>query len=325
LLDGFDFVPVTPITLGTGQYVIGAEGNSTSLDQFTFGKTASTTISSITLGGALAGEFGPPDTITFPGTPVNFATQGYFGPDFLVAVPEPSTIGLACLGALGLALRLRRSGLKVFWAFGLGKPISALAILLSVGGMCRGSSIAFSYSGGANTTIGGGNTYGFQFTPLVNIIVDSLGYIDVGQNGLAAGHQAGIWDSSGTLLTSATLTTGTLEGPVLDGAQFTYTAITPITLFAGNTYTIGAEEDSADPIFYDFSAIQTSAAPSLLTVSSVGYYVVNQGFAEPTSTIGNHYDIVNFTASAVPEPSSLALAGLGALALASRLRRSGRL
>jgi hypothetical protein len=217
--------------------------------------------------------------------------------------------------------------LKVFWTFGVAKPISALAILLSVGGMCRGSSIAFSFSAGnPSTGFSGTNCYGFQFTPLVNIIVDSLGYLDFGQNGLVAGHQAGIWNSSGTLLISATLTTGTLAGPVLDGAQFTYTAITPIMLFAGSTYTIGAEEDPADQVFNDLTTgSQTSAAPSLLSVSSVGYYVVNQGFAEPTSTIGNHYDIVNFTASAVPEPSSLALAGLGVLALALRLRPSGRL
>lgn len=212
--------------------------------------------------------------------------------------------------------------LKVFLTVGLARPISALAILLSVGGMCRGSSIAFSYTGNTNTAIFGNNSYGFQFTPLVNIIVDSLGYIDVGQNGLAAGHQAGIWNSSGTLLTSATLTTGTLEGPVLDGAQFTYTPITPIMLSAGSTYTIGAEYDSADQIFYDFSGSQTSAAPSLLSVSSAGFYVVNQGFAEPTSSIGNHYDIVNFTASAVPEPSSLALAGLWlAVSAVRRTRR----
>ena len=227
--------------------------------------------------------------------------------------------------ALAPKRRNQMKHLKVFYTFGLAKPVTALAILLSIGGMCRGSSIAFSFSSGSpSTAISGVNSYGFQFTPLVNIIVDSLGYIDVGQNGLAAGHQAGIWDSSGTLLTSAILTTGTLAGPVLNGAQFTYTPITPIMLSAGSTYTIGAEYDSADQMFYDFSGSQTSAAPSLLSVSSVGYYVVNQGFAEPTSTISNHYDIVNFTASAVPEPSSLALAGLGALTLASRLRRSGR-
>ena len=111
LLDGFDFVPVTPITLGTGSYVIGAEGNTMSTDQFTFGKTGSITISSITLGVSVSAEFGPVNTLTFPTVqPTDFATEGYFGPDFLVAVPEPSTISLACLGVLAWASRLRRSG-----------------------------------------------------------------------------------------------------------------------------------------------------------------------------------------------------------------------
>jgi Domain of unknown function (DUF4082)/PEP-CTERM motif len=102
LVDGFRFVSVTPFTLGAGAYAIGAYGNQTSLDAFEFGLGGSTTIPALTLGGAVEAA-SLPNTLTFPTSPEGFATQGYFGPNFMVAtIPEPSTISLLAL-AFGLA------------------------------------------------------------------------------------------------------------------------------------------------------------------------------------------------------------------------------
>jgi hypothetical protein len=188
---------------------------------------------------------------------------------------------------------------------------------------CQGGTIAFSFSSTDTSEAICCGTYGFQFTPVVNISVDSLGYLDIGQDGLAAGHQVGIWNSLGTLLTSATVTTAdsTLAGAVLAGSQFRYTSITPLVLLAGQTYTIGGEEDTSDNVYFDTLATQTSNVPSLLSVSSVGYYAVNNGFQDPINTIGNHYDVVNFTASAVPEPSTVAFMIVGlAGVLAAKFR-----
>jgi hypothetical protein len=198
-------------------------------------------------------------------------------------------------------------------------------------GLCCGGTTAFSFSSsGPQLFIPGGSySYGFQFTTLTDIAVDSLGYLDNGQDGLAASHEVGIWNSAGTLLFSTSLSTGTLAGPVLANSQFSYSAITPLFLAAGDTYTIGAESDPSDNWIYDPSGTQTSSAPSLLTVSSGGFYITSGGFAEPTNTFGNHYDIVNFTAveagSATPEPSSLGLAvvGLGGVLLAVFRKRGG--
>jgi hypothetical protein len=208
-----------------------------------------------------------------------------------------------------------------------GLQMVVVAALISVSGaMCQAGTIAFSFSSSNPLTTICCGTYGFQFTPTTNVLVDSVGYLDIGQDGLAAGHQVGIWNSGGTLLTSATVTTGdsTLAGAVLDGSQFRYTSITPLLLSAGQTYTIGGEEDASDLIYYDNLATQTSNVPSLLSVSSVGYYFVNNGFVDPTNTIGNHYDVVNFTASAaVPEPSTtvLMIVGLAGVLAATRFRR----
>jgi hypothetical protein len=182
--------------------------------------------------------------------------------------------------------------------------------------------VVFSFSGGTGQT-GQNYTYGFQFTPVVEVEVDSLGFIDQGQDGLSAGHQVGIWTAGGSLLASATVTTAdsTLEGPVVEGAQFRFTSIAPLVLYAGTTYVLGASIEGANDLWYA-GGTNISNSPSLVTVSSTGVYTLTN-FAFPNQTIGNTYAAGNFTASAVPEPSSIAMiaVGMGGLALSLRRRR----
>lgn len=81
-------------------------------------------------------------------------------------------------------------------------------------------------------------TVGWQFTvggtPLQ---VTQLGLFDSGSDGLLASHQVGIWNSSGTLLSSATVKAGTAS-PLTAG--YRYEPVTPFTLPANGTYQIGA-------------------------------------------------------------------------------------
>jgi len=204
----------------------------------------------------------------------------------------------------------------------------AIAVAITSGiSLCHAGTIGFSFSGIGSTQAGQTATYGFRFTPVVDLSVDSLGYLDVDANGLADGHRVGIWNSGGTLLASTTVTTAnsTLSGAVVNGAQFRFTPITPLALAAGEVYTIGAAvEGSPDAWFAAVTHI--SNAPSLLTVSSVGYYSTG-GFDRPASTIANTYAIVNLTVSEagaeVPEPTSAALVGAGVAVLVA-LRRKRR-
>ncbi|HEY6345568.1 MAG TPA: DUF4082 domain-containing protein [Bryobacteraceae bacterium] len=111
LIDGFDFVSISPVVLGPGSYAIGAYGldqTSGDTDQFLFLESGSTTIAGLTLGGSV--EAGSVSGLTFPTTPTGLA-QGYFGPDFLVAsVPEPSTVMLVAVpfGLLVILYSIRR-------------------------------------------------------------------------------------------------------------------------------------------------------------------------------------------------------------------------
>lgn len=168
----------------------------------------------------------------------------------------------------------------------------------------------YSFSGGYPQS-GQPATYGFDFTPLQDITVDSLGFFDFGQDGLAASHRVGIWTTTGSLLASTTVTTAnsTLLGPVQNGVgQFRFTPIAGLDLDAGTTYRFGAAIEASSDIWF-YGGTNVSESPLLATVSAVGYYRYGN-FIFPDQTIGNTYAAGSFTAvpnSAVPEPTSMVL------------------
>ena len=82
-------------------------------------------------------------------------------------------------------------------------------------------------------------TVGSKFTVGANALVDKLGFEDQLVNGLASSHQVGLWNSSGILLASVTVQSGT--GSVLIGNWRYETLPTPVTLTAGATYIVGAQ------------------------------------------------------------------------------------
>src|SRR4051794_3722462 len=55
----------------------------------------------------------------------------------------------------------------------------------------------------------GNYNLGYQFKVGSNsLLVDALGFYDMRENGLADAHQVGLWDLSGTLLASVTISAG---------------------------------------------------------------------------------------------------------------------
>ncbi len=181
-----------------------------------------------------------------------------------------------------------------------------------------------------------GNSYGTPqtagdiFTPTVNLIVSSLGFFDYQQDGLGESHEVGIFDNTGTLLTSAVVAAGTASPLV---GEFRYTNIMPLTLYAGETYTMAAlVTTQADVLGYaNVSGIQVNANISL--GAHPGRYIFTSGPnlefpTQITGCCGEFYVIPNFelaiAPAAVPEPNVLTLFGLGAIVLiAYRWRRNG--
>jgi hypothetical protein len=89
------------------------------------------------------------------------------------------------------------------------------------------------------------NQLSIGFTFNVNgppVTVTALGYFDYQGDGFATPHDVGIYNGSGTLLTHALLSAGTVNQLI---GNFRYTDIAPITLAAG-TYTLAATNGTVD-------------------------------------------------------------------------------
>lgn len=116
---------------------------------------------------------------------------------------------------------------------------------------------------------------------------------------LSSSHQVGIWDASQTLIASVTVDPGT--GSVI--GDWTYAAITPVTLMPGQVYTAGALYTVDDNDSYISSASSAITDPNVVWINAVYPFELELGFVFPTedsapSSVGRFGP--NFTFSVVP-------------------------
>jgi hypothetical protein len=134
-----------------------------------------------------------------------------------------------------------------------------------------------------------------------------MSFFDSGQDGLVDSHPMGIWDSSGTMLVSATVDAGTAN-PLHD--KFRAVAVAPTFLTPG-AYRIGALfANGNDPNIFPTFITGFSTAPEITFIRSAS--AVGPTLTNPTPTffnMGPAYFGPNFEYQSVPEPGSLTLVG----------------
>jgi hypothetical protein len=162
-------------------------------------------------------------------------------------------------------------------------------------------------------------TWGWQFTPSEDILVEALGFWDQGADGFGSAHEVGIWNTSQTLLASVTFNAGTgsaLEGPSMNNGagRFRFEDISTLSLIANTQYVIGGTAGS--DLFY-FASNSVSLASILAGFPTSGNERVSDagtGFAYPNRGPHNRrgYYGPNFlysTPSAIPVPAAVWLFG----------------
>lgn len=209
-------------------------------------------------------------------------------------------------------------------------PALAASLLISLGSVAMAapqSALTFTGVGFGNGTVSN-STRGYAFTVTgSDLVAAQLGVWDAGGNGLVESHQVGLWNSTGTLLASATVGSGT-SAALIDG--FRYVDIVDVPLAAGS-YTVGAFffNGSQDLQALDLTGLAT--APGI-TYDDLRFINGVSSLTMPTNPLNGRTGLIGGTlmvdsitapTSDVPEPESalLALMGVGLLSLARARRR----
>ncbi len=204
-----------------------------------------------------------------------------------------------------------------FFHVGIIWVLSTALGLSAAGRVAAGPIALFTSPGSGALRTGDGFTLGSKFTVgSNNAIVSSLGVFDSTGVALAAATPVDIWDSVGSVVAAATVPQGTA-----DLNQFAYVSISPVTLLAGHSYTLGAYySSSADPAqLRDHSSTPgTSPDFNSYLAAFTGSNTVGS-ISDPTGTTSGVAYIGPDFLYVVPEPSTLLLLASGFLLICSRL------
>lgn len=202
------------------------------------------------------------------------------------------------------------------------------SIVKSLAGLALAGSTSLAVAGSLGWTAStieevytnGSLVLGVNFSVVSTVAVDGLGYFDADQNGFSADHLVNLYDSAGTLLASATVTSAsTLQG------LFRVASIAPLTLGPGDYRVVGASLSDAYLFGADIANLVVDPRLSKLgnaySAGTSGDFLtaptyVNDmpwGYFGPNISLGN--------GGTVPEPTALMLAALGLTSLGLARRR----
>jgi hypothetical protein len=196
--------------------------------------------------------------------------------------------------------------------------------LLTIAGHAQTPGVTFSETDG-NAWDVGDVTRGYTIDVTQSFAVSALGVFDSGGEALFTSHNVAIWNATGHLLAQTVVPAGAgATTEVIN--QFRYLSITPVTLAPGD-YTVGTyypvtttDDGLGDPILINITDV--AANPDLTIVSYE--FAHPGGFQDPAGDLADEVTFgANFLLTQVPEPSTVALIGLGAAALMARRRANG--
>jgi Domain of unknown function (DUF4082)/PEP-CTERM motif len=162
--------------------------------------------------------------------------------------------------------------------------------------------------GGVNASV---DTIGWRFQAVSALSVSSLGYWDeTPGDPLAASHQVGLWDDSGTLMGSVTVQVN--SGLV---GSFRYEPLgASISLAAGEFYRVGAVDTIADNDVYTTTVTSLTTDPNIVFTGSARNNTTGLTFPDihtPGSQGRFGPNLLIASGSSAPEPGTLALVALG--------------
>jgi hypothetical protein len=200
---------------------------------------------------------------------------------------------------------MKKSSLK--YSFGI--YISLLA--------CSVSAIPIVDFDGGSTEFGGGDfSAGFTFSITGSQTVNGLSWWDEAGDGLASDHEVGLWSLGGALLASTTITNAsTSEASISGFGNWMIESIAGLTLGAGDYVVGGVQTNSIGGDLYRTNATAIAVSGVVfgdaVENTSSGLTLVMPDQLVSSVNDGAWGPNVHFSSVTVPEPTSLALLGIG--------------
>lgn len=205
------------------------------------------------------------------------------------------------------SLRLKRTAIGAGCLFALSLPIAASA---------QTAALSFTLGTGIPESAVIGIVDGWTFLVNTPIVLTDLGYYDEGGDGLTQNHPVGLWDNTGSLMASTTVTGACSLGET----DFRYSAVSSLVLNPGIYYTVGALRTNGETIRYNVSGVTT--APEVTYVIPVFHLSPTLALPGTPANATSGIFGATFRFRSLPEPGSLLLLSVaGLLALTLRRRK----